>query len=48
VYSQWNHQRQLLEFQMNSVTSPDDEANLQRLSQNIEELRRLSQQARTG
>ena len=48
IYSQWANQRELLEFQMNSVRSPDDEANLQRLSQNIEELRRLSHQARQG
>ncbi|SMR44683.1 unnamed protein product [Zymoseptoria tritici ST99CH_3D1] len=48
LYSQWANQRELLEFQMSAVRSPDDEANLQRLSQNIEELRRLSQQARLG
>jgi hypothetical protein len=48
IYSQWANQRDLLEFQMSAVRSPDDEAHLQRLSQNIEELRRLSQQARQG
>lgn len=48
IYSQWANQRDLLKFQMSAVQSPDDEANLQRLSQNIEELRRLSQQARHG
>ncbi|KAF7186856.1 hypothetical protein HII31_11816 [Pseudocercospora fuligena] len=48
AYSQWANQRQLLEFSVNSVNGPQDEANLQRLSQNVEELRRLSQQARHG
>ena len=48
MYSQWNHQKQLVEFQMNTLSSPDDHANLDRLSQNVEELRRLSQQARHG
>lgn len=48
AYSQWNQQKQLLEYQMSSVTSPDDEASLQRLNQNIEEFRRLSQKARHG
>lgn len=48
LYSQWAQQRELLNFQMSSVQGPDDEVNLQRLSQNIEELRRLSQQARQG
>lgn len=48
LYSQWAEQRELLNLQMSSVQGPDDEVNLQRLSQNIEELRRLSQQARRG
>ncbi|CZT16656.1 uncharacterized protein RCC_02491 [Ramularia collo-cygni] len=48
LYSQWAQQRELVNFQMSSVQGPDDEDNLQRLSQNIEELRRLSQQARQG
>lgn len=48
AYSQWANQRQLLEFSMNSINGPQDEANLQQLSQNVEELRRLSQQARHG
>ncbi|KXT11527.1 hypothetical protein AC579_6585 [Pseudocercospora musae] len=48
AYSQWANQRQLLEFSVNSVNGPQDETNLQRLSQNVEELRRLSQQARHG
>ncbi|USW47714.1 Putative Zinc finger C2H2-type [Septoria linicola] len=48
MYSQWNNQKQLVEFQMNSLSSPDDQANLDRLSQNVEELRRLSHQARHG
>jgi len=48
IYSQWNQQKELLEFQLNTVKSPDDMANLQYLSQNVEELRRLSQQARHG
>lgn len=48
LYSQWAQQRELVNFQMSSVQGPDDEANLQRLSQNIEELRRLSQEARQG
>lgn len=48
LYSQWAQQRDLINFQMSSVQGPDDEVNLQRLSQNIEELRRLSQQARQG
>lgn len=48
LYTQWAQQRELLNFQMSSVQGPDDEVNLQRLSQNIEELRRLSQQARQG
>lgn len=48
IYSQWANQRDLLEFQMSSVRSPDDEAGLASISQNIEELRRLSHQARHG
>ncbi|KAF2171185.1 hypothetical protein M409DRAFT_18302 [Zasmidium cellare ATCC 36951] len=48
LYSQWANQRELLEFQMSSVRSPDDEAGLASISQNIEELRRLSHQARHG
>lgn len=48
IYSQWANQRELLARQMDFVTSPDDEANLSRLSQNIEELRRLSEEARRG
>lgn len=48
LYSQWANQRDLLTRQMEFVQSPEDEANLQRLSQNIEELRRLSQEARRG
>lgn len=48
LYSQWANQRELLARQMDFVQGPDDEANLQRLSQNIEELRRLSQEARRG
>ncbi|RMY39224.1 hypothetical protein D0866_02083 [Hortaea werneckii] len=48
LYSQWANQRDLLTHQMGFVQSPDDEAHLQRLSQNIEELRRLSQEARRG
>lgn len=48
LYSQWAQQRELVNFQMSSVQGPDDEVNLQLLSQNIEELRRLSQQARQG
>lgn len=46
LYSQWNNQRELLAKQINVVQSPDDEGHLQRLSQNIEELRRLSSEAR--
>ncbi|KAK3700704.1 hypothetical protein LTR37_015786 [Vermiconidia calcicola] len=46
LYSQWNNQRALLAKQINVVQSPDDEGHLQRLSQNIEELRRLSSEAR--
>lgn len=46
LYSQWANQREVIARQMDFVQSPDDEANLQRLSQNIEELRRLSQEAR--
>lgn len=48
LYSQWADQRELLARQMDFVRGPDDEANLHRLSQNIEELRRLSQEARRG
>lgn len=48
LYSQWADQRDAIARQMDFVQSPDDEANLQRLSQNIEELRRLSQEARRG
>jgi hypothetical protein len=48
LYSQWANQREVIARQMDFVQSPDDEANLQRLSQNIEELRRLSQEARRG
>ncbi|TKA63222.1 hypothetical protein B0A55_11111 [Friedmanniomyces simplex] len=48
LYSQWANQRDIITRQMDSVQSPDDEVNIQRLSQNIEELRRLSQEARRG
>ncbi|KAI7670395.1 hypothetical protein KC319_g5893 [Hortaea werneckii] len=48
LYSQWANQRDLLTHQMGFVQSPDDEAHLLRLSQNLEELRRLSQEARRG
>jgi len=48
LYSQWANQRELLARQMDFVQGPDDEANLQRLSQNVDELRRLSQEARRG
>ena len=48
TYSQWTSQRDLLARQMDFVQSPDDEANLQRLSQNIHELRRLSDEVRRG
>lgn len=46
VISQWTNQRELLARQMHFIQSPDDENSLQRLSQNIEELRRLSEAAR--
>ncbi|KAK4888397.1 hypothetical protein LTR27_012720 [Elasticomyces elasticus] len=48
LYSQWANQREVIARQMDFVQSPDDEANLQQLSQNIDELRRLSQEARRG
>lgn len=48
VYSQWANQRQIVEFSMNSVSGPRDELNLQRFSHNVEEFRRLSEQARLG
>lgn len=48
LYTQWANQKELLARQMNSVQSPDDEASLQRLSNDIQELRRLSQEARRG
>ncbi|KAK3116099.1 hypothetical protein LTR53_003890 [Teratosphaeriaceae sp. CCFEE 6253] len=48
LYSQWASQREVIARQIDFVQSPDDEANLQQLSQNIEELRRLSQEARRG
>jgi len=48
LYTQWVNQREAIARQMDFVQSPDDEANLQQLSQNIEELRRLSQEARRG
>ena len=46
LYSQWANQRDLVAKQMDFVHSPDDEDSLHRLSQNIEQLRRLSQEAR--
>ncbi|EMC99194.1 hypothetical protein BAUCODRAFT_394514 [Baudoinia panamericana UAMH 10762] len=48
LQAQWANQRDLLVRQMDSVQSPNDEANLHRLSRNIAELRRLSEEARRG
>ena len=48
LYDQWANQRDMVARQMNYVQSPDDEAGLQQLSQNIAELRRLSQEAKRG
>ncbi|WPH02426.1 Hypothetical protein R9X50_00529000 [Acrodontium crateriforme] len=48
LYTKWANQKELLARQMSSVQSPDDEASLQRLSNDIQELRRLSQEARRG
>ena len=48
AYSQWTNQRDLLARQMDFVQGPDDEANLQQLSQNIHEFRRLSEEVRRG
>ena len=48
IYSQWNHQRELITRQMDFVQSPDDEDNIERLRQNINVLRRLSEEARRG
>ncbi|TKA22569.1 hypothetical protein B0A50_08139 [Salinomyces thailandicus] len=45
LYSQWASQRDLLARQMEFVRSPDDEMNLQRLSRDLEALRRLSLEA---
>lgn len=41
IYAQWANQRELLEFQINMVHGPGDEANLSRTSQNIGESRRV-------
>ncbi|KXL51277.1 MAG: hypothetical protein FE78DRAFT_66190 [Acidomyces sp. 'richmondensis'] len=46
--SQWQTQRDAIAKQMERVQSPDDEANLQELSQSVQKLRRLSQEARRG
>lgn len=48
VYHHWANQRDLIERQMGSVQSPDDEAGLARLTQNVEEFRRLSEVVRRG
>lgn len=48
VYHHWANQRDLIERQMGSVHSPDDEAGLQRLAQNVDEFRRLSEVVRRG
>ena len=48
LYHQWASQRELLAKQMDFVQSPDDEDHLYRLSQNLEEFRRLSAEARRG
>ncbi|KAF2765410.1 hypothetical protein EJ03DRAFT_280072 [Teratosphaeria nubilosa] len=48
MYSQWANQREVIARQMSFVQSPDDEANLHTLSQNINELRRLSNEVRRG
>ncbi|CAK4032502.1 Hypothetical predicted protein [Lecanosticta acicola] len=47
IYSQWNNQPELLEFQQNSLR-PDDEASFQYFSQNVDDLRHLSHEARQG
>lgn len=44
--TQWVNQRELLTRQMHSMQGPGDENSLQRLSQNVEELWRLREQAR--
>ena len=46
LYTQWANQRDLLAKQANFVASPEDDVSLERLSQNIEEFRRLSAEAR--
>ena len=48
LYDQWANQRDMIARSMDFVQSPDDEAGLQQLSQNIAELRRLSQEAKRG
>lgn len=48
VYHHWANQKDMIERQMGSVQSPDDEAALQRLTQHVEKFRRLSEEARRG
>ncbi|KAK5136534.1 hypothetical protein LTR08_002878 [Meristemomyces frigidus] len=48
IHPQRANQRDLIARQGEFVQSPDDEANFQRLSQNMDELRRLSNEARRG
>lgn len=47
-FPQWNIQRDVIARQAGFVQSPDEEASLQQLSQDVEELRRFSQEGRTG
>lgn len=48
IYSQWTSQRELLARQLDFVQSPEDEAGMERFTQDLQELRRLSEEMRRG
>lgn len=48
IYTQWASQRELLARQLDFVQSPEDEAGMERFTQDLQELRRLSEEMRRG
>lgn len=48
IYDQWENQKAVLHRQVEFLQSPNDEASLNRLTQNVAEFRRLSEEARRG
>lgn len=48
LHSQWDTRIKMLHQQLDYMQSPEDEAGMERFSQELQELRRLSQEARRG